>query len=213
VLLDARVIKQFLFIAIKLINWHYLLVALLFLYPIQILMSAQNELIIDDRKTGDLHAISGNEWNLVTDGVMGGVSKGQLSLDSIEAHPCLRMRGDVRLENNGGFVQIALDLSDDVIQDISKYSGVFIEVYGNNEQYNIHLRTQDIWLPWQSYRATFTATPEWKTLYVPFAEFTPYRIDKALNKRRLKRIGLVAIGRKFNADLCIGKVGFYRLQE
>ena len=197
----------------KLIHRYSLLAVLLFFYPIQNLMSAQNELIIDNRKTGDLHAISGNAWKLVTDGVMGGVSKGQLSIDSIEAHACLRMRGDVRLENNGGFVQIALELSEDVIQTIPEYSGIFIEVYGNNEQYNIHLRTQDIWLPWQSYRATFTAIPEWKTLYMPFAEFTPYRINKALDISRLKRIGLVAIGRKFKADLCIGKIGFYRLQE
>jgi hypothetical protein len=88
-----------------------------------------------------------------------------------------------------------------------------VEVYGNNEEYNIHLRTEDIWLPWQSYRATFTAVPEWKTHYVPFTEFAPYRINKALDPSRLKRIGFVAIGRKFNADLCIGKVGFYRLQS
>ena len=209
-MLNARDIKLSPFMGNKLINRYYLLVVLLFLYPIQILMSAQNVIIVDDRKTGDLHALSGNEWNLVTDGVMGGMSKGQLSIDLIEEHPCLRMRGDVRLENNGGFVQIALNLSEDKIHNIPEYSGVFVEVYGNNEQYNIHLRTQDIWLPWQSYRATFTAMPEWKTLYVPFAEFTPYRLDKALDIRRLKRIGLVAIGRKFNADLCIGKVGFYR---
>jgi hypothetical protein len=179
----------------------------------QILMSAENALILDDRKTGDLRATSGNKWKLVTDGVMGGVSEGQLAVDVIEERPCLRMRGDVRLENNGGFVQIALDLSDDVIENSLQYSGVLIEVYGNNEQYNVHLRTQDIWLPWQSYRATFTAVPEWKTLYVPFTEFSPYRINKALDTSRLKRIGFVAIGRKFNADLCIAKVGFYRLQS
>ena len=176
-------------------------------------MAAENTLIIDDRKTGDLRATSGNKWNLVTDGVMGGVSEGQLTVNMIEKRPCLRMRGDVSLENNGGFVQIALNLSDEVIQNIPEYSGVLVEVYGNSEQYNIHLRTEDIWLPWQSYRATFTAVPEWKTLYVPFTEFTPYRINKALDTSRLKRIGFVAIGRKFNADLCIGKVGFYRLQS
>lgn len=209
-MLNARVVMLSLFIGTKLINRHYLLLVLLFLYPIPILMSAQNVLIIDNRNTGDLHATSGNEWNLVTDGVMGGVSKGQLSIHVIEDRPCLRMQGNVRLDNNGGFVQIALDLPDGIIRKIPEYSGLFFEVYGNNEKYNIHLRTQDIWLPWQSYRATFTAMPEWKTLYVPFAEFTPYRIDKALDIRRLKRIGLVAIGRRFNADLCIGKVGFYR---
>ena len=102
----------------KLINRYYLLVILLFFYPLQTLMSAQNELIIDDRKSGDLHATFGNKWTLVTDGVMGGVSEGQLFTDLIEDRPCLRMRGDVRLENNGGFIQIALELSDEVIENI-----------------------------------------------------------------------------------------------
>ncbi len=197
------------FMGTKLINRYCLLVVLLVFYPAQTLMSTQNVLIIDDRKTGDLYVTFGNKWNLVTDGVMGGVSEGQLTVDLIENRSCLRMRGDVSLENNGGFIQMALDLSDEVIESISGYSGIFVEVYGNNQEYNIHLRTQDIWLPWQSYRATFTAMPEWKTHYVPFVDFTPYRIDKALDISRLKRIGLVAIGRKFNADLCIGKVGFY----
>ena len=209
-MLNARAMKLSLLIGTKLINRYSLLAGLLFLCPIQILMSAENVLIIDDRKTGDLHATSGNEWNLVTDGVMGGVSKGQLSVESIEDRPCLHMRGDVSLENNGGFVQITLNLSDNVIQNIPEYSGVLVEVYGNNEQYNIHLRTEDIWLPWQSYRATFTATPEWKTIHMPFSEFSPHRIDKALDIKRLKRIGLVALGRKYHADRYIGKVGFYR---
>ena len=198
------------FIDAKLIGRHCILAALLFFYPILFLMSAQNVLIIDDRKTGNLHSTSGNEWYLVTDGVMGGVSKGRLSLDTIEGRPCLRVQGEVSLENNGGFVQVALDLSDDILQNISAYAGVSLEVYGNNEEYNIHLRTQDISLPWQSYRTTFTAASEWKMLYVPFAEFAPYRINKALDISRLKRIGIVAIGRAFSADLCIGKIGLYR---
>jgi len=198
------------FIGTKLNDRYCILAALFFLFPIQILMSAENDLIIDDRKTDDLRSMSGNEWVLVTDGVMGGISKGRLSLDKIKSRACLRMLGDVRLENNGGFVQVALDLSDDVTQNISDYTGVVLEVYGNDEQYNIHLRTQDMWLPWQSYRSTFTAASEWKTLYLPFDEFTPYRINKALDIRRLKRISFVAIGRVFSADLCIGKIGLYK---
>lgn len=179
-------------------------------FPIPSLMSAQNVLIIDDRKTGNLYSTSGNAWYLVTDGVMGGVSKGRLTVATIEGRPCLRMQGDVSLENNGGFVQVALDLSGDILQNISAFAGVWLEVYGNNEEYNIHLRTQDISLPWQSYRTTFMAASEWKTLYIPFAEFAPYRINKALDLSRLKRIGIVAIGRAFFADLSIGKIGFYR---
>jgi hypothetical protein len=187
-----------------------LLMALWCLYPVSQLMADQDILIIDDRQSGDRMSSTGNEWYLVTDGVMGGVSDGSLTAATLEESPCLRMQGEVRLENNGGFIQSALDVPDDVLAEISDYTGVLLEVYGNGEQYNVHLRTRDLWLPWQSYRATFQATPQWQTLYLPFAGFEAYRTAKALDINRLKRIGIVAIGRAFSADLCIGKVGLYR---
>ena len=37
-----------------------------------------------------------------------------------------------------------------------------------------------------------------------FQDFTPYRTDIALDVRRLRRIGIVAIGRAFSADICVG---------
>jgi len=189
------------------------LVLLLCISSSQSLMAENDILMIDGRESGDLRSASGNEWVLVTDGVMGGVSEGRVSVDVMENRSCLRMQGDVRLENSGGFVQVALGLSPDILRNVSDYTGLFLEVYGNDERYNIHLRTDNMWLPWQSYRATFTAAPEWQTLYVPFSEFEPYRTVKSLDTRRLKRIGIVAIGREFSADLCIGKMGLYRPQE
>lgn len=192
------------------LNFCLLLIVMLFHFnPFQIAMAEDDKLIIDDRRSGNYFATSGDQWRLVTDGVMGGVSDGQLSVDR-ENQNCLRLQGDVKLDNNGGFVQAALDLSTYSPQDIEKYAGLMLTVYGNNEQYNVHLRTRDNWLPWQAYRATFTAAPEWKELYIPFTEFVPYRTDKALDVSRLKRIGIVAIGREFRADLCIGRIVFYR---
>ncbi len=58
------------------------------------------------------------------------------------------MRGDVSTKNNGGFVQIALPLldkkSDGAPFDASAYTGIEIEVSGNNESYNIHFRTDNL---------------------------------------------------------------------
>jgi len=190
-----------------------LLIIFILFYPQQILMADSNILIIDDRSNADLTSLSGDEWRLRTDGVMGGVSEGKISADMVAGRHCVRMRGKVKLDNNGGFIQSTLTLSDKIVQNINTYSGLVLEVYGNNEEYNIHLRTTDIWLPWQSYRTSFTALPEWKTLYIPFSKFKPYRIRKDLNVSKLKRIGLVAIGREFNADLCIGKTGLYKDQH
>ena len=170
---------------------------------------ADELLILDDRHTGTLESTPGASWRLVTDGVMGGVSSGTLTLATIENRDCLRLQGDVRLENNGGFVQTALDIDETIAAKLPAYTGIEIDVYGNDEAYNLHLRTDDLWLPWQSYRATFQAPARWQTLQLPFKEFSAYRTRKPLDVTALQRIGVVAIGRAFSADLCIGRLGFY----
>lgn len=166
--------------------------------------------IIDDRRTGGLESAVGSTWRAVTDEVMGGVSSGEISLGAIDNRACLRLQGDVRLENSGGFIQAALDIEDTDVADASAYRGILLEVYGNDEEYNLHLRTDDVWLPWQSYRVSFSAPPRWQTVRLPFAEFSGYRIGKKLDLEHLERIALVAIGRAFTADLCIAKLGLYR---
>ncbi len=171
---------------------------------------AETTYIVDDRSLGDRSSPLGTSWRLVTDGVMGGVSQGQLTTETVDGRECLRLRGEVSLDNNGGFVQTMLDLSQEGSFDAAGYSGVEVTVYGNGETYNVHLRTSGLWLPWQSYRASFEATPAWTTLKLPFSEFVRYRTNKTLNLSKLKRLGIVAIGREFNADVCIAGVAFYR---
>lgn len=167
-----------------------------------------SDLIIDDRSSGDYLSNLGTEWQLVTDQVMGGISFGELALDSYINRNCLRLRGDVSTENNGGFVQIALPLSKKDNFDATDYTGIEIEVAGNNEPYNIHIRTSGLWFPWQSYRFTFQATTDWKTLRFPFAEIKPYKTSKQFQQHRLVRIGLVGIGKNFQANLCVASVKF-----
>lgn len=166
-------------------------------------------LIIDDRSTRDFVASSGGQWRLITDGVMGGKSSGSLEPTEIAGRPCLQLRGDVRLDNNGGFLQAALDLGADQSLEGSDYDGLAIEVYGNDETYNLHLRTHGLWLPWQAYRASFKSEPRWHTVRLPFSAFEAYRTRSALDLTQLARIGVVAIGREFKADLCIGGIAMY----
>jgi hypothetical protein len=83
-------------------------------------------------------------------------------------------------------------------------------VRGNDELYSIHLRTPDNVRPWQSYRAHFTAGSDWETIDLPFETFVPHRLELPLDKTRLRRIGLVAIGRAFCADLAVSELAFYR---
>jgi hypothetical protein len=158
----------------------------------------------------DVLPISTNGWRLVTDGVMGGVSQGRLLPAQIEGRDCLRLSGSVRTENNGGFVQMAYDLDDHTRAAVSGFDGIRLSVYGNGEDYNLHLRTADLQLPWQSYRTTFRSTRSWSVVELPFAAFEPHRIRTGLSLERLQRIGIVAIGRPFEVDLCVTDMSFFR---
>ena len=169
------------------------------------------EMLIDDFRSGDFISALGTQWRAVSDQVMGGISEGLIAYDTLDGRQCLRLTGDVSLENNGGFIQAAADLSPSGgTLDASGYDGLRLIVRGNNEQYSVHLRTPDNSRPWQSYRAHFSAPGEWQTIDLPFGAFTPYRLEAPLDLTRLRRIGLVAIGRAFQADLAIAGLMFYR---
>ena len=168
-------------------------------------------MLIDDFSSGDLVSKLGTQWRAVSDRVMGGVSQASLAYDKLDGKSCLRLTGDVRLDNNGGFIQAALDLAAPGQRlDASGYSGIRVVVRGNAQQYSLHLRTPDAVRPWQSYRAHFNAGPVWTTIDLPFDGFVPYRLDSALDTSNLTRMGLVAIGRAFSADLMIARVSLYR---
>ena len=165
--------------------------------------------IIDDLSREPPIATIGSNWQLLTDQVMGGVSKGTMVRAAVVGRATIRMRGDVSLENNGGFVQIALDLSPDGgVVDASAWSGIKLDVFGNGEEYGVHLRTDALTRPWQSYRQSFMAEADWRTVQLPFDQFVPHRTDVLLDTRRLRRIGVVAIGRPFSCDLALGGLRF-----
>lgn len=166
--------------------------------------------VVDDLTQPHPAAANGAAWQFIADGVMGGVSRGSMTRETIEGRQALRMRGRVSLENNGGFIQMALDLSPSGSAiDASDFSGIKIDVIGNGQTYNLHLRTTDIARPWQSYRQSFIADGTWETHRIPFTDFVPHRIETPLDITRLRRIGVLAIGREFEADVSVGGIGFY----
>ena len=166
--------------------------------------------LIDESSADDLSAATGTNWRLVTDQVMGGVSEARVRRTTVAGRAALQLTGDVSLANNGGFVQTTLDLRPDGgAVDASAWSGIELTVRGNGETYNLHLRTTDVRRPWQSYRQSFPTADAWRTVRLPFDGFEAHRIDAPLDLSRLKRIGLVAIGREFRADLAVAELRFY----
>lgn len=169
-----------------------------------------SDALIDDRSSGSLRASHGGQWRLGTDQVMGGISTADLKPGRHGDRGWLRLSGTVSTANSGGFVQMALDPAGGKHWNASTFTGLQLLVSGNGEKYNVHLRTSDLRLPWQSYRAEFVTEPEWRVIRIPFSSFEAYRIKTRLDTSRLIRLGLVAIGRNFAADLCLGDLRFYR---
>lgn len=174
-------------------------------------VSSSGSQIIDDLSAQPPGSTIGAEWRLFTDAVMGGVSKATMTRETVDARAAIRLQGDVSLDNNGGFVQISLDLRQDGgAIDASPWRGIELDVFGNGEEYALNLRTSDLERPWQSYRHAFRADPRWRTVQLSFNDFAPSRTEIPLNAHRLRRLGIIGIGRAFHADVSVGGVRFFR---
>jgi len=153
----------------------------------------------------------GTEWRLFTDRVMGGVSDATSTLETVEGRRCMRLRGRVSLENNGGFIQVALPLARGGRPfDAGEFKGVRAWVRGNGRTYHIHLRTAQTRLPWQYFSAAFDAGAGWRAVELPFDRFEPEKLRDKLDTRGFERIAVVAIGEQMEADISVSRLEFYR---
>lgn len=152
----------------------------------------------------------GTEWKFYSDQVMGGVSEGTATSIKTDQGKGMRLEGTVKLDNNGGFIQVALPLKKGWSSlDASDFKGIRIRVQGNGEPYAIHLRSNQTFLPWHYFAATFETTGEWQTIEIPFKDFKPDKGKKTLNTKKLKRIGIVAAFKEMDAQLDITRVELY----
>jgi len=150
------------------------------------------------------------DWEYVADTVMGGVSVGQLSQEEVAGRNAARLTGEVSLDNNGGFIQMAFDLAQGEVLDASDWQGIEVELRGNGATYEMRLRTDALTRPWQSYRAEFMAGDAWQTLRLPWADFEPRKTDVPFDPARLRRIGILAIGSEMQADVAVSAIRFFR---
>ncbi|MBT8061863.1 MAG: CIA30 family protein [Gammaproteobacteria bacterium] len=166
-------------------------------------------LIIDDFADPGASRL-GTRWRGFSDRVMGGMSDGTLTRTTVAGRPCIRLTGVVTRKRNGGFLQMALDLAQrpDYF-DASAYRGIELLVHGNDEHYNVHLRTADVRWYDQSYRTTFHAAPQWQRLRLPWNSFTPHGLNAPLDISRLRRIGVMGWMREFEMDLALGEIALY----
>ncbi|MBS9718989.1 CIA30 family protein [Pseudohalocynthiibacter aestuariivivens] len=149
-------------------------------------------------------------WEFVADTVMGGVSTGNVTHEIFEGREATVLRGEVSLDNNGGFIQMAFDLCQDGSSvDISAWDGIQATVWGNSHIYDFRLRTAQLARSWQSFRTDFETKSEWQTVQIPFSSFIAHRVEALFDPTRLRRIGIVAIGHEFSALVAVSSIGFY----
>ena len=147
-------------------------------------------------------------WHFFSDNVMGGVSTGQVSFANENGAAFAHMTGKVSTVNNGGFIQMRMDLPSPPADAVT---GVRLVVRGNDQRYFVHLRTGGTILPWQYYQAGFEVTQDWAEVRLPFTDFVASgRLLRTVPRASsLKSIGIVAFGRDHQAEIDVKEVGFY----
>ncbi|MBY6204183.1 CIA30 family protein [Halomonas denitrificans] len=165
------------------------------------------ERLLDDFSRNDGRSAFGTSWTGFTDRVMGGRSDLAAGYVVTGTGPALRMRGTVRLDNNGGFVQLRLPL---VLGrrplDASAFDRFVVEARGRPGPYYLHLRTPQTRRPWAYYRARLDIGTDWRRIVVPLSEFDGVSIDRPLDVSRLLSVALVAYGEAFEADLVVRRI-------
>ena len=171
-------------------------------------MTYSKIMILDDLKNPNL-TTQMQPWYFVSDQVMGGVSKGKFTVEKINGNNCYRMTGNVSTANNGGFIQIRTFLNPKI--NSNDYQGVYFKVYGNNKNYNLHLRTGLTVAPWQYYSYTFYASNSWTEVKASFKDFkkSNFYQPKNMSGQNIKSVGLVAGFSNFESDICLSEIGFY----
>lgn len=175
-------------------------------------MSTEDPRVLDDFSSASGLSSLQTPWQGFSDRVMGGRSELQAGFMEEGGQRSLRMRGRVRLENNGGFIQVRLPLTasgDDF--DASAYRALRVEVRGSAGAYWLHVRSADTRRPWAYYRAPLTAVgKEWARIELALSEFTPVSVDRPLDTSRLRSVALVAYGEAFDADIELRWIGLVR---
>lgn len=145
--------------------------------------------IFDFNKTCDI-----SNWKVVNDVVMGGKSNGAFKIDE---NGYGEFKGDVSLDNNGGFSYLRYRLSQ---LDVSNFKKVKIRLKGDGKKYQFRVKPSKYMQ--QSYITHFQTTGEWQTVEIELSNLVPFYRGYKLNlsnysAEKLEELGFL-IGNKKN---------------
>jgi len=105
------------------------------------------------------------EWRIVNDGVMGGISNSSLFITQ-EGHG--KFSGHVSLANNGGFASMQRNTNIELTKDL-KF--IILRVKGDGKRYEF--RVKGNLSQYESYVQPFTTTGEWQNIRLEIQAFYP----------------------------------------
>lgn len=134
------------------------------------------------------HLDSAENWYVVNDGVMGGVSEGVVSLSNKST---LLFSGKLSLKNNGGFSSIRSKLGK---EDLSSMDGLIVRARGDGRSYYLNLYTSRLGSA-ASYRAALpTSGKDVEEIVIPFSLFQLTRFGRKISGRPLNTGNIQSIG-------------------
>ena len=146
-------------------------------------------------------------WNFISDQVMGGLSTGNFEIKNEFEEKFIRLSGIVSTKNNGGFIQIRSDFN----FESKNFKGIRIKARGYPSEYYIHIRTNFLLMPWQYYSGGFEVSKDWKEVEILFKDFKKsnfYQPSK-FGSSEITSIGFVAFGKNFEPKLDIIKAELF----
>ena len=118
-----------------------------------------------------------NNWVMISDNVMGGVSKSKLEY----TENTMILTGDISFKNYGGFSSVKTTFGK---YDISQFKGVKIKFKSTNQKFAFTLEDKNNWtLP--NYKGDFysTSSNTWEEKTIYFKDFKQYQIGEATGKK------------------------------
>lgn len=105
-----------------------------------------------------------SDWKITNDVVMGGKSNGQFFLDDGNGV----FKGEVSLENNGGFSSVKHKFESKIIAD---YNSIILKVKGDGKRYQF--RVKSAINQRHSFVYKFDTSGEWQTIEILLSELYP----------------------------------------
>ena len=118
-----------------------------------------------------------NQWRIVNDGVMGGLSSSKAIVENNK----IIFSGNVSLENNGGFASLRSPVKD---YNFEKFSGIEIKIKGDGKFYSMSMK-ETTYFNGYFYTSSFeTKKDEWIVVQIPFDQLKLYYFGQETNSNK-----------------------------